>query len=452
VPAGATVSGYPARPHKEALRAQAGLFRLPELMKRLRALERAVLGKDRRTHEHRTADDRRRSRHSRAPACTRVKPRGCGSCRRRRNRRPLPAVDLEGAPEVPATLDSVAATDRNTTLAVSAMPASRRWSTCWRRSMRVRLDNLVIEIDGPEVPIADGSFAPFFELLRGAGTRRRTVPARVLELRERCARRAPAARRTSRARRRLPRCGDHRVRPSAHPPSVRCVHVTPDEFACEIAPARTFGFLRDAEALRARGLVKGVSFDNAIILDERRVASGELRWPDEFVRHKAGDVIGDLALLGSAAAQVIATRPSHAGNIELAQAMVQEPRRSAQGVPIVDITRSCSICRTATRCCWWTGSSTSSRAADRRHQERHDQRAVLPGSLPGPPHHAGGAAHRGDGAGRRPADDGCHRERRGQGRLLHDHGQREVAASGDAGRPGPSSSSRCCSSGGTRAG
>jgi UDP-3-O-[3-hydroxymyristoyl] N-acetylglucosamine deacetylase/3-hydroxyacyl-[acyl-carrier-protein] dehydratase len=98
--------------------------------------------------------------------------------------------------------------------------------------------------------------------------------------------------------------------------------------------------MRDADALRARGLVQGVSLENAVVLDDRGMAHGTLRWHDEFVRHKAGDIIGDLALLGRRLhAQVIATRPSHAGNIELARALLAAAKRATNGMPIVDITR-----------------------------------------------------------------------------------------------------------------
>jgi UDP-3-O-[3-hydroxymyristoyl] N-acetylglucosamine deacetylase / 3-hydroxyacyl-[acyl-carrier-protein] dehydratase len=249
-------------------------------------------------------------------------------------------TDLEGAPEVPANLDHVAATDRNTTLAAGDV----RVATVEHLLAAVaacELDNLVIEISGPEVPIGDGSFAPFFELLRDAGTATQGAAARVLELKETVRASGPAG-----------ACyvavPDEAFRVATtiefdHPLIQRqfgAYLVSPDEFGRELGRARTFGFLKDAEALRARGLVKGVSFENALILDEAGVASGELRWRDEFVRHKAGDIIGDLALIGKRLrAQVIATRPSHAGNVEIARAIAQAAQRSAAGAPMVDITR-----------------------------------------------------------------------------------------------------------------
>jgi UDP-3-O-[3-hydroxymyristoyl] N-acetylglucosamine deacetylase/3-hydroxyacyl-[acyl-carrier-protein] dehydratase len=106
-------------------------------------------------------------------------------------------------------------------------------------------------------------------------------------------------------------------------------------FARELAPARTFGFLREVEALRAKGLIQGASLENAVVLDERDVVSGPLRWPDEFVRHKAMDCVGDLALAGARVrARVVAFKPSHRGTVTLVREMKRAARRqgAATGV------------------------------------------------------------------------------------------------------------------------
>jgi UDP-3-O-[3-hydroxymyristoyl] N-acetylglucosamine deacetylase / 3-hydroxyacyl-[acyl-carrier-protein] dehydratase len=247
-------------------------------------------------------------------------------------------TDLKGAPEVPATLENVSQTDRNTTLA-SGDATVATVEHVMAAVAGCEIDNLVIELDGPEVPIGDGSFAPFYDLLRQAGVVGQGGEARVLELREPVTVSGPAGASYTA----VPDDG-FRVATTIefeHPLIRRqfaAFAITPAEFGSEVARARTFGFLKDAEALRERGLVKGVSLENAVILDDEGVASGELRWADEFVRHKAGDIIGDLALTGRRIrAQVIATRPSHAGNFALAAAMVQAARSSAQGRPIVDI-------------------------------------------------------------------------------------------------------------------
>jgi UDP-3-O-[3-hydroxymyristoyl] N-acetylglucosamine deacetylase/3-hydroxyacyl-[acyl-carrier-protein] dehydratase len=115
--------------------------------------------------------------------------------------------------------------------------------------------------------------------------------------------------------------------------------VTPQAFARDLAPARTFGFTSEVAALQAKGLIKGASSGNAIVLDERGLANGgELRWPDEFVRHKAADILGDLALTGARVrAHIVATRPSHGGNIALARALTRAAQRG--GAPKMDIGR-----------------------------------------------------------------------------------------------------------------
>jgi UDP-3-O-[3-hydroxymyristoyl] N-acetylglucosamine deacetylase/3-hydroxyacyl-[acyl-carrier-protein] dehydratase len=101
--------------------------------------------------------------------------------------------------------------------------------------------------------------------------------------------------------------------------------VTPDVFAREIAPARTFGFVREVDALRSRGLIRGGSTENAIVLDDAGVVENTLRWPDEFVRHKALDCVGDLALAGRRVrARVVAHKPSHRGTILLVRELTKQ--------------------------------------------------------------------------------------------------------------------------------
>jgi len=109
-------------------------------------------------------------------------------------------------------------------------------------------------------------------------------------------------------------------------------------FSKEIAPARTFGFRADADELHARGLAMGASLENAVVLDDDGVMNDELRFDDEFLRHKVGDVMGDLALLGARLdAHIVAHRPSHEGNVALARAIRTHIRRS--GPPIADAAR-----------------------------------------------------------------------------------------------------------------
>jgi len=109
-----------------------------------------------------------------------------------------------------------------------------------------------------------------------------------------------------------------------------------ESFNREIAPARTFGFKADADALHARGLALGSSLENTVVLDEELVLNEGLRFSDEFLRHKVGDIVGDLALLGAALnLHLVAERPSHRGNVALAKALKRAAAR-ANGQAIVN--------------------------------------------------------------------------------------------------------------------
>ncbi len=249
-------------------------------------------------------------------------------------------VDLDGQPELPAQLEHVASTDRGTTLGAG----DARVHTVEHLLAAVaasQIDNLTIEIDGPEVPILDGSFQPFYDILAGAGTRTQGVPARMIRLN------APVSAGATGSPSYTAVPGDSfRVSTTIefdHPLIRRqfgSFDVSPDTFGSELSAARTFGFMNEAEALRSRGLARGVTLENAIVLNDSGLEQGTLRWPDEFVRHKAGDIVGDLALLGGRLqAHVIADRPSHAGNLELARAIAESVRRSPAVQGIVDINR-----------------------------------------------------------------------------------------------------------------
>jgi UDP-3-O-[3-hydroxymyristoyl] N-acetylglucosamine deacetylase/3-hydroxyacyl-[acyl-carrier-protein] dehydratase len=114
--------------------------------------------------------------------------------------------------------------------------------------------------------------------------------------------------------------------------------VTPASFAKELAPARTFGFVREVEALRAKGLIRGASTDNAVVLDEVNVVGTALRWPDEFVRHKAMDCVGDLALAGARVrARIVALKPSHRGTVTLVREMTKVAVKETTVIGIEEI-------------------------------------------------------------------------------------------------------------------
>ena len=179
--------------------------------------------------------------------------------------------------------------------------------------MACGITDVDIHIDGPEVPIIDGSALPFMHLIDAAGVRELGAEVPVLRLREavevvegdKSIRIAPANRLIIKYRIDFnhPLIG----RESMH------FDFGHDNFLKKIAPARTFGFMRDVEKLRAAGLARGGSVENAVVLDDRSVVNGPLRFKDEFVRHKILDLVGDLALIGRPiVGEITAYRAGHA--------------------------------------------------------------------------------------------------------------------------------------------
>jgi len=167
--------------------------------------------------------------------------------------------------------------------------------------LAMAVDSLVIELDGDEVPILDGSALPFIRALEEAGTVFLEREAPVLRI----------------FRPFVVSDGDAFIKVEAGQPdeglflsyTIEYPHpligrqslglsLDEETFIRQVAPARTFGFLEDAQKLRAAGLALGASFENTVVLDREKVLSGPLRFDDEFVRHKLLDMAGDLALLG----------------------------------------------------------------------------------------------------------------------------------------------------------
>ena len=160
------------------------------------------------------------------------------------------------------------------------------------------VDSALVELDGGEVPILDGSAAPFARAIADAGLvalaepRRTLVLVKPLTLEEEAA--ALEASPSPVFSISYSISFDH---PAIGTQAID-LEVNPDVFLRDIAPARTFGFLRDVDELHRRGLARGGSLENAVVLDETSVINGPLRFPDEFVRHKVLDLLGDLFLLG----------------------------------------------------------------------------------------------------------------------------------------------------------
>jgi UDP-3-O-[3-hydroxymyristoyl] N-acetylglucosamine deacetylase len=189
------------------------------------------------------------------------------------------------------------------------------------------IDNAFVEIDNLEVPILDGSGMPFVNLIESAGIRHYRRKRRYLRIRR------PVS------------VEDHGKRISILPDEsfrltceIRFDHpmvgrqavemeVTPDRYAAEIAPARTFGFEYELDQMRNMGLIRGATLDNAVCFDRTGVLNREgLRFADECCRHKALDLIGDLALIGKPLlGHVIAERAGHAMHAALVARIMSDP-------------------------------------------------------------------------------------------------------------------------------
>ncbi|MEM7327459.1 MAG: UDP-3-O-acyl-N-acetylglucosamine deacetylase [Pseudomonadota bacterium] len=191
------------------------------------------------------------------------------------------------------------------------------------------LDNLLVEIDGPEVPIMDGSSAVFCELFHTAGLREQSALRRRIRILEtievqdgvKWARLSPSQDNI------LTLNAKIEFETKAIGTQQMAMRLIPGLFARDIAFARTFGFARDVEALKAMGLARGGSLDNAVVIDGDDVINPEgLRSDDEFIRHKLLDAVGDLMLAGAPIAGIYEARqPGHAMNNKLVRALLQHP-------------------------------------------------------------------------------------------------------------------------------
>jgi UDP-3-O-[3-hydroxymyristoyl] N-acetylglucosamine deacetylase len=206
--------------------------------------------------------------------------------------------DLQGNNRIKADVHNVRDTTLATTLGLNGVTISTVEHLMSAFS-GMGVDNAVVEVDAPEVPIMDGSSRPFVELLKSVGTQVQGRCKRMLVIKGKVSVSegestamllpSPESRITYKIEFNHPSIGMQSY-------DMKLSDVSYDE---EISAARTFGFLKDVEYLQAKGLALGGSLRNAVVLDERRVINkGGLRFPDEFVKHKILDAIGDLSLLG----------------------------------------------------------------------------------------------------------------------------------------------------------
>lgn len=230
-------------------------------------------------------------------------------------------TDLPGVPAVAAQAERVVSTDRSTTLGNGeATVQTVEHVMAALRAMEI--DACIIDCDGPEAPLGDGSALPFIEAIDKAGIVTLATPRQVRTLS------APVW---------VEEGTSLLVALPADTFTVSCTFVndwrhpalsdqfgtweiTPETFVAEIAPARTIAFLAEVEALQQRGLALGGSMDAALVIGDHEIVTSP-RFPDEPVRHKVLDIVGDLALVGHLRAHIVAIRPSHRTNTQLARAI-----------------------------------------------------------------------------------------------------------------------------------
>jgi len=231
--------------------------------------------------------------------------------------------------QIPAHADYTASTNLGTTLRNAAGVEVATIEHLMAACAGLGVDNLIVEVDGPEVPILDGSSAPFVQVLLNAGLREQHLGQRVLRILQ-----PVEVRMGAKSAALLPADGDGldldvtiRFADPAIGVQQKSVTLSRTSFLTEVADARTFGFMADVAQLHAMGRGRGASLDNTVVVEEGRVVNPEgLRFEDEFVRHKLLDAVGDLSLVGAPiAGRFVADQPGHALNASLVRALLDTP-------------------------------------------------------------------------------------------------------------------------------
>jgi len=232
-------------------------------------------------------------------------------------------IDLPDEPVVDAKVESVKTVERATTL-VEGSVKIHTVEHVISALAGLGVDNALIEMDANEPPIGDGSAAAFVALIKEAGIVEQDAPRVYFEPREPVSVQVGDSILTI-----LPdtkfRISCTQVGPEGRFTQYLSAEITPDFYETQIAPARTFVFYEDVKQLMDKGLIRGGSLENAIVARGDSVLSKEpLRFPDEFVRHKILDIVGDLALAGrKLRGHIVAVKPGHGPNTELARTLVK---------------------------------------------------------------------------------------------------------------------------------
>ena len=231
---------------------------------------------------------------------------------------------------IPALASHVVGTDHRTVLASGSDTVSTVEHVL-AAATAMGVDDVSIETYGPELPIGDGSAAHFVDLFERAGRIANTAELAPLIVRE------PFQLTHEGSHYAVDPADEFRLTVSfemSHPLIGKqdvSLELNPASFCNELAAARTFGLVDDHERLTSAGLARGANASNVLALTESGLLEGELRWPDEFVRHKTLDLVGDLALVGRPiVAHIKADQPGHGGNVALARAFLALALKQAE--------------------------------------------------------------------------------------------------------------------------
>ena len=242
--------------------------------------------------------------------------------------------DLQDEPTIDATIANVKTVERATTIGEGSMRVHTVEHVLSALSA-LGVDNAVVEMDANEPPIGDGSALAYVEAIKKAGIVPQEAPRLFFHVRE------PISVETKSGSLLVLLPDDEfRISCTQAGPDNRFTQfmstpITPAIYEREIAPARTFVYYEDVQSLMEKNLIKGGSLENAIVVRGDSVLSKEpLRFPDEFVRHKILDIIGDLALLGRAIrGHIVAVKPGHGANTDLARALAKVQKATEATLP-----------------------------------------------------------------------------------------------------------------------
>lgn len=255
--------------------------------------------------------------------------------------------DLPDEPTIDAKIENVKTVERSTTIAEGSVKV-HTVEHVLSALAGLGVDNALIEMDANEPPIGDGSAQPFVELIKKAGIVSQNVPRPEYAVNEPIFIETKSGSLMTIVPDNSFRISATQVGPDGRFTQFYSTEITPEIYEKEIAPARTFVFYEDVKPLMDKGLIKGGSLENAVVVRGDSVLSKEpLRFPEEFARHKILDIVGDLALFGRPIkGHIIAVKPGHGANTDLARAVAKQfakimalvpPNLTPKGGDVLDV-------------------------------------------------------------------------------------------------------------------